>query len=60
MAKKAVPIIQKIWRKHYDGKWQRKSGDIDAYEIAAAYFCVDVEDVKAKPSGRHKPKDKQP
>jgi hypothetical protein len=62
MAKNAVPIIQNIWRKHYDGKWQRRSGDIDAYEIAAAYFCVDVEAVRAKASGRHKPraKHKQP
>jgi hypothetical protein len=62
MAKKAVPIIQNIWRGHYDGKWQRKSGDIDAYEIAAEYFCVDVEAVRAKASGRRKPraKDKQP
>jgi hypothetical protein len=58
MAKKAVPIIQNIWREHYDGKWQRRSGDIDAYEIAAEYFLVDVEDVRAKASGRHKPKNK--
>jgi hypothetical protein len=58
MAKKAVSIIQNIWRKHYDGKWQRRSRDIDAYEIAAEYFCVDVEAVRAKASGRHKPRDK--
>jgi hypothetical protein len=31
MAKLAVPIIQDIWCKHYDGKWQRRRGDIDAY-----------------------------
>jgi hypothetical protein len=55
MAKKAVPIIQKIWREHF-GKWQRRSGDIDAYTIAAEYFAVDKEDVRRKPSGRHKPK----
>jgi hypothetical protein len=62
IAKRAVPIIRNIWREHYDGKWQRRSGDIDAYEIAAEYFCVDVEAVKAKASGRHKPraKHKQP
>jgi hypothetical protein len=56
MAKNAVPIIQNIWREHYDGKWQRKSGDIDAYEITAEYFCVDVEAVRRKASGRHKPR----
>jgi hypothetical protein len=60
MAKIAVPIIQNIWREHYDGKWQRSRDDIDAYDIAADYFIVDVEAVRAKPSGRHKPKDKQP
>jgi hypothetical protein len=62
MAKLAMPIIQNIWREHYDGKWQRGRGDINAYEIAADYFRVDVEAVRAKPSGRHKPraKDKQP
>jgi hypothetical protein len=58
MAKRAVPIIQNFWRKDYDDKWERRRGDIDAYDIAAAYFCVDVEDVKRKPSGRHKPKNK--
>jgi hypothetical protein len=56
MAQKAVKIIQDIWRKHYEGKWQRRSGDIDAYTIAAKYFDVDEEAVRAKPSGRHKPK----
>jgi hypothetical protein len=62
MAKKAVPIIQNIWREHYEGKWQRSRGDIDAYKIAAEYFCVGEEAVRAKPSGRHKPraKDKRP
>jgi hypothetical protein len=60
MAKKAVRIIQDIWREHYEGKWQRRSGDIDAYDIAAEYFVVDVEDVRRTPSGRHKPKTKQP
>jgi hypothetical protein len=58
MAKKAVSIIRDIWREHYDGKWQRSRGDIDAHDIAAAYFVVDVEDVKRKRSGRHKPKNK--
>ena len=56
MAKRAVPIIQNLWRENYDGKWQRRSGDIDAYEIAALYYVVDVEDVRRKPSGRHKKK----
>jgi hypothetical protein len=62
MAKKAVPIIQDIWCKHYEGKWQRRRGDIDAYKIAAEYHCVEEEAVRAKPSGRHKPraKDKRP
>jgi hypothetical protein len=67
MARKAVPTIQNIWREHYKGehykgKWQRKSGEINAYEIAAEYFGVDVEAVRAKASGRRKPraKDKQP
>jgi hypothetical protein len=55
MAKRTVPIIQNFWREHYDGKWHRSSGDIDAYEIAAAYFVVDdEEDVRRKPPGRHK------
>ena len=54
MAKLAVPIIQNIWREHYDGKWQRRSGDIDAYEIAADYFFVDEEAVRQPPSGPHK------
>jgi hypothetical protein len=60
MAKKAVRIIQNFWREDYDGKWQRSRDDIDAYKIAAQYFCVDVEDVKRKRPGRHKPKTKQP
>jgi hypothetical protein len=61
MAKKAVSIIQDIWREHYKGKWQRSLGDIDAYDIAAEYFVVKADDVRAKASGRHKPraKDKQ-
>jgi hypothetical protein len=54
MAKRAVPIIQKFWRENYNGKWHRSSGNIDAYKIAAAYFFVDDEDVRRKPSGRHK------
>jgi hypothetical protein len=61
MAKLAVRIIQKIWRKHYDGKWQRRLGDIDAYEIAALYFAfngdINEEDVRRKPSGRRKKKE---
>jgi hypothetical protein len=56
MAKLAVPIIQKIWREHYDGKWTRRSGDIDAYEIAAQYFAIKEDDVRRKPSGRRKKK----
>jgi hypothetical protein len=58
MAKKAVPIIQNVWREHYDGKWQRSSADIDAYTIAAEYFGVDEAAVRAKASGRHKPRAK--
>ena len=54
MARSAVPIIQNIWRKHYDGKWQRPKGAIDAYEIAADYFLVDVEAVRQPPSGPHR------
>jgi hypothetical protein len=58
----AVPIIKDIWREHYDGRWQRSRGDIDAYAVAAEYFSVEEADVRRKPSGRHKPrtKNKQP
>ena len=49
MAKRAVPIIRNFWRKHYNGKWyRRRSGDIDAYEIAAAYFAVERRSCETK------------
>lgn len=59
MARKLVPIIRAIWRKHY-GKWRRHPEyGYDAYEIAAAYFNIkDVEAVAAKPSGKRKKKQK--
>jgi hypothetical protein len=63
MAKLAVPRIQNFWREQYKGKWHRRRGDDNnAYKIAAAYFVVDEEAVRRKPSGRHKPraKDRQP
>ena len=58
MAKLAVHIIQNLWREHYADKWTRRSGDIDAYEIAAQYFAInkdiDKAEVERKPGGRRK------
>ena len=54
MAKLAVPIIQNFWREHYDGKFYRTSGNIDAHDIAAQYFDINEADVERKPSGRRK------
>ena len=58
LAKKLVPLIQEIWRKHYDGRWRRQHDDgPDAYEIAADYYGVDDDEaVRRKASGRRKKK----
>jgi hypothetical protein len=53
IAKLALPLIRKIWRKHY-GKSRRVYEDgYDAYDIAAAYFGIeDVNEVAKKAPGK--------